>query len=105
MVVWFNGDVDHDRTITLNEASSNQTVFDSGAFAFNEASKPFVVNDTGSYYYYEADVIEDDPNFVMEGTIEAVNQLRPLQLLSSSLNATSNAPVQVDTVGALMVPT
>jgi plastocyanin len=105
MVMWFNGDVDHDRTIILNDVSSNQTEFDSGAFAFNEASEPFVVNDTGSYYYYEADVIEDDPNFVMEGTIESVNQQQTLQLLSSSLNATSNAPVQLDTVGTLMVPT
>jgi plastocyanin len=105
MVIWFNGDVDHGHTITLSDASSNQTEFDSGIFAFNEASEPFVVNDTGSYYYYEADVIEDDPNFVMEGTIEAINQQQqPLQLLSS-LNATSNAPIQVDTVGALMVPT
>jgi plastocyanin len=105
MVMWFNGDVDHDRTIILNDVSSNQTEFDSGAFAFNEASEPFVVNDTGSYYYYEADVIEDDPNFVMEGIIESVNQQQILQLLSSSLNATSNAPVQLDTVGTLMVPT
>lgn len=105
MVMWFNGDVDHDRTITLNDASSNQTVFDSGAFAFNEASETFVVNNTGSYYYNEADVIEDDPDFVMEGTIEAVNQQQPLQLLSSSLNATSNDSERVDTVGTLMVPT
>ena len=66
--------------VTLNDAKTNQTVLDSGTFTFNEISEPFVVNDKNSYYYYDANVIEDDPDFVMEGTIDVINQQQPLLL-------------------------
>lgn len=92
MVVWFNGDVDHDHKITLQDTETGQTVFDSPIFAFDEASTPIVLNDTGSYRYYEADVLEDDPDFVMEGTIDVTD--------------TSSNPgqVNIDTIGTFMVP-
>jgi hypothetical protein len=35
MVVWFNGDVDHDHKITLEDTETGQTIFDSPIFAFN----------------------------------------------------------------------
>lgn len=47
--------------------------------------------------YFEKDVNEDDPGFVMNGTITVINQ--PESLTSSSASAPA-----VDTVGVLMVP-
>src|SRR5262245_49126335 len=54
MVVWFNGDVDHDHKITLtNGANPENTIFDSSIFAYNEPSEPIVLNDTGTFKYYQ----------------------------------------------------
>jgi hypothetical protein len=108
MVVWFNGDVDHDHKITLQDTNTNQIVFDSPVFTFNEASNPIVLNNTGSYRYYEADVLEDDPDFVMEGTIDVINQRQqssPLPTSSvNSSNPSTQGPGDIDTLGTLMVP-
>src|SRR5215204_6221972 len=108
MVVWFNGDVDHDHKITLQDTNTNQIVFDSPVFTFNEASNPIVLNNTGSYRYYEADVLEDDLDFVMEGTIDVINQRQQSSPLPTSSVNSSNPSIQgpgnIDTVGTLMVP-
>jgi plastocyanin len=123
MITWFNEDVDHDHRITLNDANSKQQIFEIGVFAFNEASKPIVVNNTSTFNYYEANVNNEDEDFVMEGEITVVNQ--PLHtttpfsnavtqnLLSSSPTSTSttnnadtvNLNSNIDTVGTFMVPT
>lgn len=92
MVLWFNGDVDHDHKITLQDIETGQTVFNSPIFVFNEASTTIVLNHTGSYRYYEADVLEDDPDFVMEGTIDVMD------------NSSNSGRVNIDTVGTFMVP-
>jgi len=106
-VTWFNGDVDHDRTITAvqgdlipsseTDTSTAAPVFDSGGFEYNTATTSTAFNDTGVYTYFEKDVNEDDPAFVMNGTITVVNQP---EMLTSSSSASD-----VDTVGMLMVPT
>jgi hypothetical protein len=57
--------------------------FESGDFAYDTASKSITFNDTGTFSYFEKDVIEDDPNFVMNGTINVVNQ-------PSSITTTTN---------------
>ena len=97
-MVWFNGDVDHDHKITLTGqgATPGSQVFDSSIFAFNTVSQPITMNDTGSFRYFEADVNEEDPDFVMDGTINVVDQ---------SNSVTSPARTNIDTVGTLMVPT
>jgi plastocyanin len=78
MIVWFNGDVDHDHKVTLtNEASPDTMLFDSGDFAFNEASQPIILNDTGTYNYYEANVNENDEDFVMRGNITVISEANP----------------------------
>ena len=75
LVTWFNGDADHDHKITLtNEVNPENIIFDSDDFAFNEASNPIVLNDTGTFNYYETDVNNEDTHFVMNGTIEVVDQ-------------------------------
>jgi hypothetical protein len=109
-IMWFNGDVDHDRKITLTkedaiaDSSSGNSVssgsgsdnlyFDSGVIAYNTATQPIVMNDTGSFYYSESDVNNEDPGFVMNGTINVVDQPS-----GSTLGTNQN------TVGTLMVPT
>jgi plastocyanin len=117
MVIWFNADVDHDHKITLtNSASSENVLFDSGIFAFNGASRPVVLNDTGSFNYYEANVNEEDPNFVMNGTITVVAQQQGLNTAPSTITTTTTTPAansvnstsvlgNADTAGVLMVPT
>ena len=117
MITWFNGDVDHDHRITLNDANSKQQMFDSGVFAFNEASRPFIVNNTSTLNYFEANVNNEDEDFVMEGQITVVDQpLRatisssssPTRGLTSSNNTVFNlqtANHNIDTIGTFMVPT
>ncbi|MGB7663444.1 MAG: hypothetical protein WBL67_11990, partial [Nitrososphaeraceae archaeon] len=97
-VTWFNGDVDHDHTITLSGGEPAYAGFESGDFAFNTASRPITFNDTGTFNYLEADVNDNDPNFVMNGTIDVINQANSL----TGTNATTaRSP---DTVGTFMVP-
>ncbi len=121
MITWFNGDVDHDHKITLSDANSKQQIFDSRVFAFNEASKPVIVNNTSTLNYYEANVNNEDEDFVMEGEITVVNQpshttpfdtaatqnLFSSSSLSAATNntATANLNHNIDTIGTFMVPT
>jgi plastocyanin len=112
MVTWFNGDVDHDHKIALtNDASAENVVFDSGVFVFNELSKPVVLNDTGTFNYYEANVNQEDPGFVMNGTITVVAQqgLNDAAITTTpaanSVNSSASIPGNADTAGVLMVPT
>jgi plastocyanin len=112
MVTWFNGDVDHDHKIALTKhASAENVVFDSGVFVFNELSKPVVLNDTGTFNYYEANVNQEDPGFVMNGTITVVAQqgLNDAAITTTpaanSVNSSASIPGNADTAGVLMVPT
>jgi hypothetical protein len=101
MITWFNGDVDHDHKITLNDASSKQEVFDSGVFAFNEASKPVIVNNISTFNYFEADVNNEDEDFVMDGEIIVVDQPSS----KTTPNSFSSSNNNIGTVGTYMVPT
>jgi plastocyanin len=107
IVTWFNGDADHDHKITLtNEVNPEIILSESAEFAFNEASNPIVLNDTGTFNYYETDVNEEDTDFVMNGTIEVVDQqdLNANIPAPSGSNSTSTLG-NGDTAGVLMVPT
>jgi plastocyanin len=104
-IMWFNGDVDHDHKITLVKQGSNlnNMIFDSDDFAYNTAVQPVVMNNTGSFDYYQADVNNEDTDFVMNGTINVVGK---------SDNPTTNTGISTDQpntninpVGTLMVPT
>jgi plastocyanin len=101
MVIWFNGDVDHDHKITLsNGVNPENTIFDSGAFAFNKPPEPIVLNDTGTFGYYETDVNNEDQDYVMNGTIDVISQQGPGASSITNTSVIDNA----DTMGALMVP-
>jgi plastocyanin len=96
-VTWFNGDVDHDHkvTVTVSEESDESTNagFESGDFIYNTGSKPIKFNNTGIFNFFEADVNSDAPSFVMNGTINVINQ-------ANTLNGGANT----DSVGTYMVP-
>jgi plastocyanin len=101
MVVWFNGDVDHDHKITLtNGANLENTIFDSSTFAYDEPSEPIVLNDTGTFNYYQTDVNNEDEDYVMNGTITVVDQ----QSLDGNNNVNTGVQGNADTAGVLMVP-
>lgn len=101
MVVWFNGDVDHDHKITLtNGANLENTIFDSSTFAYDEPSEPIVLNDTGTFNYYETDVNNEDEDYVMNGTITVVDE----QSLDGNNNVNTGVQGNADTAGVLMVP-
>ena len=91
-IVWLNGDVGHTHVITLIDENSDE-VYSSGKFDFNTVTNPLVVNETGKFTYSEADVNQDDPKYVMKGTITVSENPS-----SDSTNGTS------DTVAFFMVP-
>jgi plastocyanin len=99
-VTWFNGDVDHDHKVTLSsDESTTNSGSESGDFAYNTASRPITYNNSGVYNFVETDVNDNDPSFVMNGTIEVSNQVSPLTLSNATMGTSSP-----DTVGTLMVP-
>lgn len=105
-ITWFNGDVDHDHKITLVGQGSNlnNIIFDSNDFAYNTVSQPVVMNNTGSFDYYQADVNNEDTDFVMNGTINVVDKSdNPNTTTGISTDQQPNA--NINTVGTLMVPT
>lgn len=106
-VVWFNGDVDHDHKITLTGQNNNPStaIFDSDVFAFNTASQPVVMNNTGSFGYYQADVNNEDTDYVMNGTINVVDHPENPSTDSVTGNTRNLSSANIDTVGTLMVPT
>lgn len=90
-ISWINGDVGHDHTVTVSNKES-KLVFSSEKFEFNSVSDLLVLNDSGTYKYSESSVSQDDPEFVMEGTINVEENM-------------ANTDQFPETVGFLMVPT
>ncbi|MGB7663547.1 MAG: hypothetical protein WBL67_12505 [Nitrososphaeraceae archaeon] len=59
------------------------------------------MNNTGSFGYYQADVNNEDTDYVMNGTINLLDQPE-----NPSIGNTGNlSSANIDTVGTLMVPT
>ena len=105
-IFWFNGDVDHYHKITLTGQNDypSSTAFDSEVFAYNTASQPVVMNNTGSFGYYQADVNNEDTDYVMNGTINVVDDLENLTI-STTGNTGNVSRANIVTVGTVMVPT
>ena len=59
-----------------------------------------LLNDTGKFSYSESDVSQDDPKFVMEGTITTVYN----NISQSGKAETNSSNGNYDTVTLLMVP-
>lgn len=92
-IQWFNGDVGHERTVDVKDASGN-SVFNTGEIVDSQASPPFTFTNAG-VFNYEA---EGDTGVTMTGSVTVDNIQSPV---ISSSSSSSN----VDTVGILMVPT
>jgi hypothetical protein len=93
----------HDHKITLTDGVNQEnTIFDSGTFAYDKPSKPIILNDTGTFGYYETDVNNEDQDYVMNGTIDVASQQGPstTNITGSPTRAQGNA----DTARVLMVP-
>jgi plastocyanin len=96
-VLWFNGDVGHERTIDVKDASGN-TVFNTGEIIDSQTSPPFTFSNPG-VYNYDA---EGDPGVTMTGSVTVGNIQSPVTSSSNSSSSNSN---NIDTLGVLMVPT
>jgi plastocyanin len=107
-VLWFNGDVGHERIIDVKDASGN-TVFNTGEIIDSQASQPFAFSSPG-VYNYEA---QGDPGVIMTGSVTVDNIQSPVTPSSSTASSASNTTTStssnsssnIDTVGILMVPT
>jgi plastocyanin len=103
-VMWLNGDVGHEHKINLVDERSN-SVFDSGVFAFGNLSKPLVLNNSGEFTYSESNVNTDDPNFIMQGTIDVIENNNTDLYPSTKSDLGTSGNVTDDTIGFLMIPT
>ena len=97
-VLWFNGDVGHERTIDVKDSNGN-SVFNTGAITDMQPSESFTFNKPG-VFNYEA---EGDPGVTMTGSVTVGNIKSPVT--SSSSSTTNSNTSNIDTVGVLMVPT
>ena len=98
-IIWFSGDVGHTRKVTLTDDKSNE-IFDY-TLKFNSASEPLFINQTGKFSYHEEDSNNEDPDFVMEGSITIDNPDSPPNI-GNNVNDTNP---NIDTMAILMVPT
>ena len=97
-VLWFNGDVGHERTIDVKDANGN-SVFNTGEITDSQPSQSFTFSNLGEFNY-EA---QGDPGVTMTGSI-TVGNIDSAVTSSSSSSSSSNSS-NFDTVGVLMVPT
>jgi len=97
-VLWFNGDVGHERTVDVKDAQNN-LVFNTGAIIDSQPSKSFTFSNPGSFNYQA----EGDPGVTMTGSITVENIHMPVSTSISSNNTTNSS--SIDTIGVIMVPT
>lgn len=96
-VLWFNGDVGHERTIDVKDSDGN-SVFNTGAITDMQPSESFTFSTPG-VFNYEA---EGDPGVTMTGSIAVGNINSPVTSSNTSTNSNSS---NIDTIGVIMVPT
>src|ERR687890_1643305 len=83
----------HEHNIVVRDDSSNNQIFQTGAFPELETSRSVSLNNTGNYQY--ADTVEYEEGFIMTGNITLVDQVN---------NVATTTSAGFDTVGALMIP-
>ena len=99
-VLWFNGDVGHERTIDVKDQQGN-SVFNTGKITDSQPSQSFAFNTPGEFNYEAL----GDPGVTMTGTINLRPIESPVAPSSSSATITNSNSSIIDTVGVLMVPT
>ena len=93
-VAWFSGDVGHERTVNVKDATGNSVLFSTGIIPESQVSKTYTFNTPGTYNYEAM----GDPGVIMKGNIT----VKSIQSPVTSPTAPSGG---IDTVGVLMVPT
>jgi plastocyanin len=96
-VAWFSGDVGHERTVNVKDATGNSVLFSTGVIEESQASKAYTFNTPGTYNYEAV----GDPSVTMKGTIT----VKSIQSPVTTPAAAAGGGGSIDTVGVLMVPT
>lgn len=96
-VAWFNGDVGHEQTVNVKDATGASTVFTTGVLTDSQISPTYTFNTPGTYSYEAL----GDEGYIMKGTI-TVNNIQSPVSTPVGVSGTSGG---IDTVGVLMVPT
>jgi plastocyanin len=99
-VAWFNGDVGHEQTVNVKDATGISTVFTTGVLTDSQTSPTYTFNTPGIYNY---EAIGDE-GYVLKGTI-TVKSIQPPVITSAAASAAGGGGGGIDTVGVLMVPT
>ncbi len=97
-VAWFNGDVGHEQTVNVKDATGASTVFTTGVLTDSQISPTYTFNTPGTYSYEAV----GDEGYVMKGTI-TVNNIQSPVAIPAAASATGGGGIH--TVGVLMVPT
>jgi plastocyanin len=95
-VSWFSGDVGHERTVNVKDATGSSVLFTTGVIPDSQVSKTYTFNTPGTYNY---EAMGDD-GVIMRGTVTVKSIQSPV-----TTAAASPAGGAIDTVGVLMVPT
>ena len=93
-VAWFSGDVGHERTVNVKDATGNSVLFSTGIIPESQVSKTYTFNTPGTYNYEAM----GDTGVIMKGTITVKN-------IQSPVTSPTAPGGGIDTVGVLMVPT
>ena len=89
-VSWFSGDVGHERTVNVKDATGSSVLFSTGVITESQASKAYTFNTPGTYNY---EAMGDD-GVVMKGTVTVKSISSPV-----TTAAAAGAGGSIDTVG------
>ena len=73
-VAWFSGDVGHERTVNVKDATGNSVLFSTGIIPESQASKTYTFNTPGTYNYEAM----GDIGVIMKGAITVKNIQSPV---------------------------
>jgi plastocyanin len=99
-VSWFSGDVGHERTVNVKDATGSSVLFSTGVITESQASKTYTFNTPGTYNYEAL----GDEGVIMRGTV-TVKSIQSPVTIAAAATAGSGVGGAIDTVGVLMVPT
>jgi plastocyanin len=99
-VSWFSGDVGHERTVNVKDATGSSVLFSTGVITDSQASKTYSFNTPGTYSYEAL----GDEGVIMRGTV-TVKSIQSPVTTPAAATAGGGVGGAIDTVGVLMIPT
>jgi plastocyanin len=100
-VSWFSGDVGHERTVNVKDATGSSVLFSTGVITDSQASKTYTFNTPGTYNY---EAMGDD-GVIMKGTVTVKSIESPVTTAAAATAGGGGVGGAIDTVGVMMVPT